>query len=106
MVFGKERDKGIGIDGLKPVVLDLAGGANEADLLIHDEKTSDATLAYLLAKLEEADESTPVPVGVFRAIDKPSYDGLLDEQIEAAKEKPGAGDMDALLSGGETWTVG
>ena len=58
-----------------------------------------------LARLEEADESTPVPVGVFRALDKPTYDGLLDEQMAEARQKPGAGDMDALLAGGETWTV-
>ena len=105
MVFGKERDKGIRLDGLKPVVVDLANGAEESSLLVHDEKTSDPTLANLLARLEEADESTPVPVGVFRALDKPTYDGLLDEQVATAKEQPNAGDMAALLAGGETWTV-
>lgn len=105
MVFGKERDKGIRLDGLKPVVADLANGAEESGLLVHDEKTTDPTLANLLARLEEADESTPVPVGVFRALDKPTYDGLLDEQVAAAREQPNAGDMAALLAGGETWTV-
>ena len=105
MVFGKERDKGIRLDGLKPVVVDLANGADESGLLVHDEKTTDPTLANLLARLEEADESTPVPVGAFRALDKPTYDGLLDEQVATAQEQPNAGDMAALLAGGETWTV-
>ena len=92
-------------DRLTPTVVDFANGAEESSLLVHDEKTSDPTLANLLARLEEADESTPVPVGVFRAIDKPTYDGLLDEQVATAKEQPNAGDMAALLAGGETWTV-
>ena len=105
MVFGKESDKGIRLDGLKPVVVDVAGEEDQAGLLVHDEKTPDPTLANLLARLEEADEATPVPVGVFRALDKPTYDGMLDEQVEEALQKPGAGDMDALLAGGETWTV-
>ena len=105
MIFGEESDKGIRLEGLKPVVVDIASEADEAGLLVHDEKTPDPTLANLLARLEEADESTPVPVGVFRALDKPTYDGLLDEQMAEARQKPGAGDMDALLAGGETWTV-
>ena len=72
---------------------------------VNGDAAEDPTLANLLARLEEADESTPVPVGVFRAIDKPTYDGLLDEQVAAAREQPNAGDMAALLAGSETWTV-
>ncbi len=105
MIFGKERDKGIRLNGLRPEVVDLGAGVSEGDLLIHDEKDPDPTLAYLLARLEEKDETTPVPLGVFRAIERPSYDEMVAEQVTAAQSKPGSGDLQALLSAGDTWTV-
>ena len=61
------------------------------------------TLAYLLTHLGEPD--FPVPLGVFRAVERPTYDGLLQEQRQQAASKPGAGDLQALLSSGDTWTV-
>ena len=47
----------------------------------------------------------PVPVGVLRAVPRPTHDHLIDEQIAAAIAKNGAGDLQGVLNGGETWTV-
>jgi 2-oxoglutarate ferredoxin oxidoreductase subunit beta len=105
LVFGKARDKGLRLKGLKPEVVQLGNDITEADLLVHDEKDTDPTLAYLLARLEEKDEKTPVPLGVLRAIERPSYEVMLEEQVAAARRKPGAGNLQALLASGDTWTV-
>jgi 2-oxoglutarate ferredoxin oxidoreductase subunit beta len=105
MIFGKERNKGIRLNGLKPEVVELGNGVSESDLLVHDEKAPDPTLAYLLARLDESDSTTPVPLGVLRAIRRPSYDEMVAEQVAIAQSKPGAGDLQAMLEGSDTWTV-
>jgi len=47
----------------------------------------------------------PEPIGVFRAVDGPKYDVELNHQIDSAKAKRGAGDLNALFNSGETWSV-
>jgi 2-oxoglutarate ferredoxin oxidoreductase subunit beta len=47
----------------------------------------------------------PTPIGVFRAVDRPSYDDLINSQIRAACEKTGEGDLDELFGRGDTWEV-
>ena len=47
----------------------------------------------------------PVPVGVFRAVPRPTHDQLIEQQISAAVASTGVGDLAAALASGETWTV-
>ena len=47
----------------------------------------------------------PVPVGVLRAMARPTHDQLITDQLAAAVAKSGQGDLDKVLHGGETWTV-
>ena len=104
LLFGAARDRGIMLDGLTPKVVSVGkGGVNEDALLVHDEKRDDPTLALLLARLGQPD--FPVPLGVFRAIERPTYEGSLAAQIDAARAKHGASDLEALLGSGDTWTV-
>ena len=105
MIFGKHRDKGIRLRGLTPEVVQLGNGVSEDELLVHDESARDHHLAYLLANLERGEGNPPVPLGVLRAVEKPTYEDRYEAQIAAAKAKPGAGDLQALLSVGDTWTV-
>jgi 2-oxoglutarate ferredoxin oxidoreductase subunit beta len=74
----------------------------EENLLVHDEQASEPTLAYLLSRMGPPD--FPVPLGVFRAIDKPVYSQLLTEQVQNAQAGKAA-DLDALFRQGETWDV-
>ena len=46
-----------------------------------------------------------VPLGVFRAVQRPTYEELMEEQIQSAVSERGEGDLAALLSEGDTWTV-
>jgi 2-oxoglutarate ferredoxin oxidoreductase subunit beta len=104
MIFGKDRDRGIRLNGLHPEVVELGGGVSEADLLVHDETAEDPYLAYMLSRMWWPDY--PVPVGVFRRLEQPTHDELLNGQVAAETERRGPGDLRKLLSGGETWVVG
>ena len=104
LVFGRDRQRGIRLNGLDPQVVDLGDGATEADLLVHDEQASEPSLAYLLSRLRHED-GFPEPIGVFRAIDAPRYEEELAAQGAAARERRGAGDLNTLFNAGETWTV-
>jgi 2-oxoglutarate ferredoxin oxidoreductase subunit beta len=103
MIFGKNRDKGIRLNGITPEVVELGKGISEDDLLFHDEKLEEPTLAYLLSRMRHPE--FPVPVGVMRSVDKPIFEEQLHNQITDAKKKRGEGDLNALFQSGETWTV-
>ena len=102
MIFGKDRDKGIRLNGHQPEIVTLGeDGMTEADLLVHDE--TDPLIAFMLAHIYWPE--FPVPVGVIRRINRTTHDQLLNGQIEQAIAGRGKGDLRRLLDGGETWTV-
>ncbi len=102
LVFGRDRDKGIRLtaDG-KPEVVELGKGITEDDLLFHDEH--DEKLAFVLSRMRYP--KFPEPMGVFYSIKDDCYEDLLEEQVNAAIDKRGQGDLESLLYSGETWEV-
>ena len=104
MIFGKDRDKGIRLRGLRPEVVTIGeNGITESDLLVHDEAADEPYLALMLSRMFWPE--FPVPVGVFRAVPRPTHDQLIDQQIAAAVASTGEGDLATVLASGETWTV-
>ncbi len=101
MIFGKNRDKGIRMGGPRLEVVEIGNGVSESDLLVHDEQ--DAALAFLLSTLQPP--NFPAPIGVFRAVERPTYDSAMGQQVQAAKDKNGSVDLDSLFSQGDTWEV-
>ena len=105
LIFGKERNKGIRLRGWEPEVVTLGQeGVRETDLLVHDEKAHQPTLAYLLSRMHDPD--FPVPIGVFYAVDRPILEDILEHQSTQATARLGAGNLDRLLNSGPTWKVG
>jgi 2-oxoglutarate ferredoxin oxidoreductase subunit beta len=103
MIFGKAEDKGIRINGLKPEVVELGkDGITEKDILVHDETLENPTIAFMLSRMDYPEY--PVPVGVIRAVSRPTYNDLLDEQIEKAMSQ-GNADLDELFRQGDIWEV-
>jgi len=103
LIFGKENDKGIKLDGFSPVVVSLKDGSHSAnDLLIHNEK--DSTLAFILANMTYHAE-LPRPFGIFLAIDRPRYEDEIAKQIDSAISKRGKGSLEKLLNSGDTWVI-
>lgn len=107
MVFGKERNKGIRMNGAHPEVVTLGeNGLTEEDLLVHDIHLTDPSVAFMLARMEYREGSEfPQPVGIFRAVERATYEDMLTDQIEAAIGKQGAGSLEKLINSGDTWTV-
>jgi 2-oxoglutarate ferredoxin oxidoreductase subunit beta len=104
LIFGKEHNRGVRVGAnMHLEVVELGNGGSESELLVHDEKAPDSYLAYMLARMEYPDY--PVPIGVFRDVEKPTYESLMDGQINAAIEKTGPGDLEKLINSGDTWVI-
>ncbi len=103
LIFGKNRDKGIRLRGMEPEVVELGNGISEDDLLFHDEKLAEPSLAYLLSRMRHPE--FPEPIGVFRAVDRPRYDEMINTQVNEARQDRGEGDLEKLFRSGKTWSV-
>ncbi|MDX9754925.1 MAG: 2-oxoacid:ferredoxin oxidoreductase subunit beta [bacterium] len=102
--FGKDNNKGIRLNQLSLEIVTLGeNGVTETDLLVHDESMAQPTLAFLLSRMHYPE--FPEPIGVFRNVEKPSYDRLVHQQIQEAKENLGEGSLEDLFHSGETWVV-
>ncbi len=103
LIFGKNRDKGIRLNGLTPEIVDLTTGEFAVDdLLFHDEK-ADPVLVNIFTKMQHPD--FPEPIGIFRAVEQPIYEHQVNGQIDEAINRQGAGDLNKLFNSGETWVV-
>ncbi len=104
MVFGKNREKGIRMNGALPEVVTIGeNGITENDLLVHDINLSDPSVAFMLARMEQPE--FPQPVGIFRAIERATYEDMMVDQIEASVAKAGPGSLEKLINSGDTWIV-
>ncbi len=107
LIFGNEKNKGIILDGFKPVVVDLdKDGLSTSDLWIHDE--TDINKASILARFAddraESDTFLPRPFGVFYAEDRLTYEDALAAQI-AESQKNGSGTLEDLLKGDNSYEI-
>ncbi|MFN8172936.1 MAG: 2-oxoacid:ferredoxin oxidoreductase subunit beta [Candidatus Nanopelagicales bacterium] len=103
--FGRDGEKGVArlADGHLKVV-DVAEVGEDA-ILRHDSTAKDPGLAFALSRLANPRTLTNTPIGVFRDISRPSYDRLVREQLAEVVAAKGSGDLQSLLTGGDTWTV-
>ena len=101
MIFGKDRNRGIRINGLDPAVVSLDEVA-ESELLVHDENAP-ASRAYFLSRMRYP--QFPEPIGVFRAIERPVYEQELLAQVNTAIQSRGKGDLSKLYNSAHTWEV-
>nr|WP_250562441.1 2-oxoacid:ferredoxin oxidoreductase subunit beta [Sphaerisporangium fuscum] len=80
-------------------------GLPEEEILVHDAHAADPSLAFALSRLDEP-AFEHVPIGIFRSVDRPSYDQRMAEQLDEAVAQRGPGQLADLLRGGDTWRVG
>ncbi len=103
LIFGKDRNKGIRLNGLDPEVVTLGSGITVDDLVIHDERAKEPSLAYLLSRMVQP--HFPECVGVFRAVSHPTYDELLNQQISDVRKSKGQGKLSELFASDDAWVV-
>ncbi|QDV90156.1 2-oxoglutarate oxidoreductase subunit KorB [Phycisphaerae bacterium RAS2] len=103
MIFGKNRDKGIRFKNMEPEVVQLGGSIKEDDLIFHDEKAPEPSLAFMLSRMRYPE--FPEVFGVLRSVERPTFDAAVYHQMQQAEEKMGKGDLEKLINSGDTWVV-
>jgi 2-oxoglutarate/2-oxoacid ferredoxin oxidoreductase subunit beta len=102
LVFGKNKNRGIMLDGFTPIVVDLDQDEfSTSDLWLHDE--SDINKASILARFAD-DDSLPRPIGVFYAEERVTYEEALAAQIKDAQQN-GYGTLEELLKGENSYEI-
>jgi len=103
LIFGTDREKGIRFNNGHPEVVTIGkDGVTEADLIVHNE--TDMFLANMYAQMSYPE--FPEPMGILHADpSKPTYNDLLYQQLDEAKAKSGQPDLQALVTGNESWEV-
>jgi len=105
MLFGKEKNKGLVLNGFKLKVVTIGeDGITEADILVHDAHEVTPYLHLALINMSVAD-GYPVAFGIIRQVEAPSYENLLEQQIKDVQAKSKIKCMDDLLKSGSTWVV-
>jgi len=107
LLFGKDNKKGIRFNAQTAeleVVTVGEGGVSEKDILVHDVKRDDPTMAFMLANLA-LKPGFPTPIGIFRDVKRPTAEDLTWDMINAAKTKKGDVDVSKLLAGNDTWEI-
>ena len=104
MIFGKERNKGLILNGLKLEAVTIGeNGIREDDILIHDAQNPDDTMHYLLTRMTLPE--FPVATGIIRSFESTGYGTLLEEKIKHAKEISSMHSVNDLLNSGNTWEI-
>jgi 2-oxoglutarate ferredoxin oxidoreductase subunit beta len=104
LLFGKNKDKGIVLHGLYPRAVPVGdGGVPVEDVLVHQPNHESPVYVRMLALLDPP--RLPVPIGVLRRRELPTYETQVLAQCEAARKKKGHGSLRELLHGDSTWVV-
>ncbi|MCC6240138.1 MAG: 2-oxoacid:ferredoxin oxidoreductase subunit beta [Phycisphaerales bacterium] len=102
LVFGHNDDKVVRVANMKMEVVNRDSVA-EDQLLVHDEKAVNTSLAFLLSRMHHPE--MPEPVGVFRDIEYATYGDVVVNQSEQARQRFGTSDLQQLVAGNDTWEV-
>jgi 2-oxoglutarate ferredoxin oxidoreductase subunit beta len=106
LIFGENNELGIVLDGFKPVIVKL-DEVSTNELWIHDEH--DCGKANILVRFYQdpsLEGNFPRPFGVFYSEQRACYEDQLNDQVDQAKSQFGEGDLNSLLRGKNTWTIG
>ena len=104
MIFGKNRDKGLILDGLKLKVVKIGeNGITRSDILVHDAQEPNPGIHMMLVNMKAPD--MPVALGVIRAVKDHTYDDQVRDQLIEVRMRAKIFNMDQLLHSGETWEV-
>jgi 2-oxoglutarate/2-oxoacid ferredoxin oxidoreductase subunit beta len=102
--FGENLERGVARDPSHALRIVNVDEVDESELVVHDAHRADPSLAFALAHLAER-PTGPTPVGIFRAIERPTYGEIMGRELEEARDRVTDDDLDALLHAGGTWDV-
>ena len=103
IVFGPDGEHAVVLrDGRAAIVETASVPASE--ILIHDVSRPDPTVAFALSRLSHGPYG-PTPVGIFRSVERPTYEEAMTAQLAEAEAKRGPGDLAKLIRSLGTWEV-
>ena len=112
--FGAPLESGL---GSRALVRDKASGGvaivdaadvDEAQILVHDAHHPDPSTAFAISRLTDSGYLNQSPIGIFRQVERSTYDDQARAQVSDAVTKATGTPVDrltALISGGDTWTI-
>jgi 2-oxoglutarate ferredoxin oxidoreductase subunit beta len=103
--FGAEQQRGVVLNEFAECELVDVASVGVDKLMVHDEHRDSPTLAFALARLASS-PTMPTPIGVFRDVERPTYELEVQRQLVGAVERQGPGDLASLIASGATWDVG
>jgi 2-oxoglutarate ferredoxin oxidoreductase subunit beta len=104
MIFGKEQNKGLVLEGLKLKAVTIGeDGYTMDDILVHDSHSKDDTMHYMLSRMSLPEH--PVAMGVIRSYETDVYVDLLEKQIANAKENEKIKTIEDLLNSGQVFDL-
>jgi len=102
MIFGADHNKGLILEGAGFKIVQIGDKYSVDDVLKHN--MYDKNLAMLLSEITYIPE-LPVPIGILYQENKPTYEQMMDDQIQQAIDSKGKGDLEKLIIGNNPWTV-
>ncbi len=103
IVFGPGDGKAVVLRDGSAVVVERSS-VPESEILVHDPTRSDPSVAFALTRLSHGPYG-PTPLGIFRSVDRPTYEDQMSRQLVEAQARRGAGDLAALIRSQGTWEV-
>ncbi len=107
--FGKDRARGLIRDAGGGVKVAEVAEVGEDALLVHDAYLSDPSTAFAISRLTDAGHLHRAPIGIFRQVERPTYDDQARAQVATAQalvDQDRSSQLTGLIGGGDTWLVG
>jgi 2-oxoglutarate ferredoxin oxidoreductase subunit beta len=101
--FGPDGSMGLRYGAFGSIEAVEAAAVPASELIVHDAARTDPSYAFALSRLDGY-EFKHTPIGVFRSVERQSYDDAMAAQIDTARAS-GEGDLAKLLAGNDTWEV-
>jgi 2-oxoglutarate ferredoxin oxidoreductase subunit beta len=103
ITFGPTGEKAVIFEDGRAKIVDTTG-VESSRILVHDAHRDDPTIAFALSRLSHGPYG-PTPVGIFRQVERPTYEAGLNQQLVDAQTRRGPGDLASLLRSAGTWEV-
>ncbi|MCF6379983.1 2-oxoacid:ferredoxin oxidoreductase subunit beta [Nocardioides KLBMP 9356] len=122
VTFGAQFEDGPLVGkGSKALIRDQATGGvkvvattdvDAADIVVHDAHSPDPTMAFAISRLTDSGYLNTSPIGIFRQVERTTYDDAAREQVAASRSAASGDDtadqsarLAGLIGGGDTWTI-
>jgi 2-oxoglutarate ferredoxin oxidoreductase subunit beta len=103
MLFGKNKEKGIGYQNGQLQVIEIGKNGTLEDVLIHHPENNDIALHLLLSLM--APPQFPLAMGVIWMENQPTFDGLMVEQMQRVSSTSSIRNVSDLMNSEDVFEI-